>query len=86
MTRHVPYNEVSENLAKFMEEARTVPVYIDRGVNTAVLMSKEQFESLTEMARHPRGSEGLLATLETLAPLNDRLPPIPDPAPNPFEL
>jgi PHD/YefM family antitoxin component YafN of YafNO toxin-antitoxin module len=86
MNFHVEFNEVKKNLSKYMEQARTVPVYIDQGVSTAVLVSKEQFEDLQKMAHHRRGSEGLSAMLQTLAPLDESLPPIPDPSPKPFEL
>jgi PHD/YefM family antitoxin component YafN of YafNO toxin-antitoxin module len=85
MNRHVPYAEFSQDLAKFMDVARTVPVYIERSAGTSVLVSKEQFEGLQEMAHRRHGSVGLLATLESLAPLNERLPPIPDPPPKPVK-
>jgi PHD/YefM family antitoxin component YafN of YafNO toxin-antitoxin module len=86
MDLHVQFEEARKNLSKYMERARTAPVFIDQGVSTAVLVSKEQFEGLQKSAHRQRGSEGLSAMLDTLAPLDESFPPIPDPSPKPFEL
>jgi prevent-host-death family protein len=86
MTHHVPYNEFSRNIVKFMDEARSEPVYVDRSNGTTVLVSKEQFDNLKEMARHRRGSEGLLATVRAFGPLDEDFPEIPNLAPGPVDL
>jgi len=51
MTKHVPSTEVSKNFNKYMDKARTAPVYIKRGVSTAVLVSREEFEGWKETVR-----------------------------------
>jgi PHD/YefM family antitoxin component YafN of YafNO toxin-antitoxin module len=54
-----------------------------------VVLSVDKYEGLEETARllrSPANAKGLLATLATLAPLDEDFPPISDPVPDPVEL
>jgi prevent-host-death family protein len=94
MTRHVPYSEFRKNPAKYMDEARDsrVVLYIDRAKGPPiVVLSADKYEGLAHMVPAPllqsrANAKGLLATLATLAPLDEDFPPISDPVPDPVEL
>lgn len=51
MNRPVPYSEFRNDPDKYMKEARTVPVFIDQGVSTTVLMPAAEFEGWKETLR-----------------------------------
>jgi antitoxin YefM len=92
MTRHVRYSEFRLNPAKYLDEAgdSRVVLYIDRAKGPpVVVLSVDKYEGLEETARllrSPANAKGLLATLATLAPLDEDFPPICDPVPDPVEL
>ena len=84
MTRHVPYEEFTKDPAKYMDEAGDGPLYVDRAKGSVVILSRDEYES--REARRRSSARSLLAAVAALPPIDEGLPPIPDPVPGPVEL
>jgi antitoxin YefM len=67
MTRHVPYDEFRKDPAKYMDEAGSDPLLIERATGSVVLVSEDDFEGLVETAHllsSPENARRLLAAIK----------------------
>jgi antitoxin YefM len=67
MTRHVPYDEFCKDPAKYMDEAGSEPLRIDRESGSAVMIAEDEFEGWREAIRLLSGRANASRLLSALA-------------------